>query len=111
MSWSTSWAPSWCLAAVVLYLHIICHKVSCLEELALAGVVHRDIKPSNVLLALPDDASQAQTVRLVLMDFGVALEKDKDDSGGINSPFSSPKVLAGGGQDTCVIFLISRTLI
>jgi serine/threonine-protein kinase len=50
-----------------------------LEDLASAldyahdqGVIHRDIKPSNVILEPMTTSTKGQTLRAVLMDFGIA---------------------------------------
>ena len=50
-----------------LALHIVCQSASALAAAHQADIVHRDLKPDNLFLA--DDA---EPVRVVLMDFGVA---------------------------------------
>ncbi|MEM0925605.1 MAG: serine/threonine-protein kinase [Planctomycetota bacterium] len=49
-------------------LHQVC---SGLQHAWICGVVHRDVKPSNIMLH--QDATEASGVRVVVLDFGLAL--------------------------------------
>ncbi len=67
-------------------LELIRDVVVGLRAIHLAGIVHRDIKPSNVMLAEPG--------RSVVMDFGIAKDRESDDLSATGVALGTPHYMS-----------------
>ena len=81
---------------IELAREVVSQLARALADVHAAGVAHRDVKPENVFIVPSADGS----VRVKLLDFGLADDGESDDIGGGTADYLPPEVLLGERRAT-----------